>query len=277
MAFCGECGKAGDSAEKFCEECGAKRTAVEGPPVVNTMGGVPPGGVPAPPVQRNPPPPTVIVRPEQTALAELKALFNQMAGLDIHPDSFEFPAFQEWCGSLDIVLKNPKATFDALDVAHSGSVDVNEFLFAISGAYFAEMAHTPGINAAHAVKEALLLMDGHINHHPKRGEKSITARGIPEAAAAEVQEGHGGVTCMSYVCATALPCYICCEDLGQSMDDKKLEGMGAVRPLFLSLSLSRTHTPPPSLPPSLPLSLRPSLPHGVYTLNPKPYTLHPTP
>jgi len=115
QTFCGQCGKA-DAGLTFCGECGAKRTADEGPAVINSMAGVvPPGGLPA----AAPPPNVKTVRPEQTALAELKALFDKMAGLDIHPDSFEYPAFQEWCGSLDIGLENPKATFDALDVNHS--------------------------------------------------------------------------------------------------------------------------------------------------------------
>ena len=67
-----------------------------------------------------------------------------------------------------------------------------------------------------------------------------------------------GVTCASYLCALVFPCYLCCEDLAQSMDGRKLTGMEAVslflsllRKTSLSLSLSRSL--------SLVLSLSPSL------------------
>jgi len=122
QTFCCECGKQSSSVA-FCGECGSKKTRDQGPSVVNSMADivpvVPPGGLPAAVAAPAPPPNVKIVRPEETALAELKALFGKMAGLDIHPDSFEYPAFQDWCGSLDIGLENPKATFDALDVDHS--------------------------------------------------------------------------------------------------------------------------------------------------------------
>ena len=56
-------------------------------------------------------------------------------------------------------MYSPGRWFEVFGFWGQGSINVDEFLFAISGAYFAAMAHSPAgggtLDAAHAVKVPL--------------------------------------------------------------------------------------------------------------------------